>query len=158
MTAAMTDVVLDLADEAATARLGRRLAAVARPGDVIGLEGPLGSGKTTLARAFIRALTDDAEEVPSPTFTLVQTYETPRGLIWHFDLYRLQRAEEVIELGIDEAFADGICLVEWPDRLGAWLPARRLTVSLSEGRRAGGRRVRLSGDDSWSNRLAEVTG
>jgi tRNA threonylcarbamoyladenosine biosynthesis protein TsaE len=122
--------VVDLADEEATLALGARLARDAAPGDVFALAGSLGSGKTTLARGFIRALTRPDEEVPSPTFTLVQTYETPKGTIWHFDLYRLEDPEEAWELGIEEAFASGISLIEWPERLGPLLPARRREILL----------------------------
>ena len=149
-------VVIDLPDEAATARLARRLAGLARPGDIIALEGDLGSGKTALARAFIRALSDPAEEVPSPTFTLVQTYDCESGTIWHFDLFRLEKADDVLELGIEDAFSDGISLIEWPERLGPWLPADRLTVTLSAGDRPTARRARSTGGNRW--RLQEMAG
>jgi tRNA threonylcarbamoyladenosine biosynthesis protein TsaE len=122
--------VVELADERATLALGARLADEAGRGDVFALSGTLGAGKTTLARGFIRALTGPDEEVPSPTFTLVQTYDTKKGTVWHFDLYRLEDPEEAWELGIEEAFAGGISLIEWPDRLGALLPARRRQVTL----------------------------
>src|SRR5258708_24955199 len=95
-----------LPDVAATAALAGRVAPLARRGDVVALSGALGSGKTTFARAFVAARAGRALEVPSPTFTLVQTYELPTGAIWHFDLYRLERPDDAIELGIDEAFAD----------------------------------------------------
>lgn len=149
-------VALDLADEAATRRLGGLLAARARPGDVIALGGTLGTGKSTLARAFIRALTSADEEVPSPTFTLVQQYESDAGLIWHFDLYRLEKPDDALELDIEEAFAEGICLIEWPDRLGAHLPRRRLDVTLDAGDAEGSRRVRLSATGPWADRLGEL--
>ena len=108
-------------------------------------EGGLGAGKTTLARAILRAAAGEpALIVPSPTFTLVEVYETPRGSFWHFDLYRLEEPEQVFELGWEEARADGIALVEWPERLGPLLPHERLTVTLSiEG---DGRRAILEGD------------
>lgn len=125
---------LILPDEAATARLAERLAAAAGPGDVIALRGDLGAGKTAFARAFIRARLDDpAEEVPSPTFTLVQTYEDPAGdgLVWHFDLYRLDKPDDALELDLEDAFSEGLCLVEWPDRLGGYLPRRRLDLTLT---------------------------
>jgi tRNA threonylcarbamoyladenosine biosynthesis protein TsaE len=140
----------DLADEAATRRLGEALAGRARPGDVIALYGDLGAGKSTLARAFIRALTGPKTEVPSPTFTLVQTYESEAGRVWHFDLYRLERAEDAIELDIEDAFDQGICLIEWPDRLGRWLPARRLDVTLETGAEDSARRavLRVMGSDT----------
>ena len=131
--AAHEPIDISLPDPAATAHLAQRLAAVARPGDLIALHGTLGMGKTEFARAFIRHLAGLEEEVPSPTFTLVQSYDTPAGTIWHFDLYRLTRAEDVWELGLEDALADGITLIEWPDRLGSTLPARRLDLSLRAG-------------------------
>jgi len=131
---------LPLADEAATERLGAALAARLRPRDVVALEGGLGAGKTTLARAILRAAAGDPELiVPSPTFTLVEIYETPGSSWWHFDLYRLEQPEQVFELGWEDARAEGVALVEWPERLGPLLPRDRLTVRLAiegEGRRA----------------------
>lgn len=132
-------LTLDLPDEAATAALGARLAGAAQPGDCILLEGPIGAGKSHLARAFIRAKLGREEEVPSPSFTLVQVYEAAGQEIWHSDLYRLTHPDEVWELGLDEAFRTAICLVEWPDRLGAHLPEGALHLRLEaagEGRRA----------------------
>jgi tRNA threonylcarbamoyladenosine biosynthesis protein TsaE len=134
---------LCLPDRAATAALAGKLAAVARPGDLIALHGTLGLGKTEFARAFIRRLAGPNEEVPSPTFTLVQSYETDRGTIWHFDLYRLTRPDEIQELGLEDALADGITLIEWPERLGAALPARRLDLRLMPGAAADERRAVL---------------
>lgn len=148
--------MMDLADEAATAALARRIAAVARAGDVIALAGDLGTGKTRFARAFVDAATGDGEEVPSPTFTLVQTYDSPAGPIWHFDLYRLTRPEEAYELGIEEALADGIALIEWPERLGGLLPAARLDIALAYGDRPAARRARLAGHGGWGQRLADL--
>ena len=142
----------DLANPAATDSFGRGLAALARPGDIFALEGPLGSGKTALARAFIRALTAESEDVPSPTFTLVQTYETKAGPLYHFDLYRLEAPEEAVELDIDDAFAEGISLVEWPDRLGGLLPRRRLRVILAQGAEKDARIVTIEGDEAWKER------
>jgi tRNA threonylcarbamoyladenosine biosynthesis protein TsaE len=130
---------MPLADETATEALGAMLAERLRPGDVVGLYGGLGSGKTTLARAVLRAASGDRELiVPSPTFTLVEVYETARGTYWHFDLYRLEAAEQVYELGWEEALAEGIVLIEWPQRLGNLLP-RHFSVTLEvdgDGRRA----------------------
>ena len=130
---------MPLPDESATERLGATLAGRLRVGDVVGLKGDLGAGKTTLARAIIRAAAGDPELiVPSPTFTLVEVYETPRGAFWHFDLYRLEAADQVYELGWEEALAEGIVLVEWPERLGRLLP-QHLSVTLEledDGRRA----------------------
>ena len=129
-----------LPDEAATERLGAALARRLRPRDVVALQGGLGVGKTTLARAILRAASGDpALIVPSPTFTLVEIYDTPMGVFWHFDLYRLEEPEQVFELGWEEARADGMALVEWAERLGTLLPRERLTVTLSmegDGRRA----------------------
>ena len=121
---------MSLPDERATEALGATLAERLRVGDVVGLKGELGAGKTTLARAIIRAAAGDRELiVPSPTFTLVEVYETPRGSFWHFDLYRLDAAEQVYELGWEEALAEGIALVEWPERLGKLLP-KHLSVTM----------------------------
>jgi tRNA threonylcarbamoyladenosine biosynthesis protein TsaE len=136
-----TDAVLTLSlpDPEATEALGRTLAGLARAGDVILLEGPIGAGKSCLARAFIRARLGAAEEVPSPTFTLVQVYDDHGTEIWHTDLYRLTHPDEVWELGLDQAFQTAICLVEWPDRLGSHLPPDALRIRLrdmGEGRQA----------------------
>jgi tRNA threonylcarbamoyladenosine biosynthesis protein TsaE len=148
-------VTIDLPDENATAALAARLAAIARPGDVIALRGELGAGKTSFARAFIRARGGD-ETVPSPTFTLVQTYDLSGGAVWHFDLYRLRHAEEAWELGIEDAFHGGISLIEWPERLGALLPARHLLVALDFAAPHGARRATLAGEGGWGARLAGV--
>jgi tRNA threonylcarbamoyladenosine biosynthesis protein TsaE len=151
-----TTLTLELADEAATRALGARLAGLARPGDVVLLFGTLGTGKSTLARAFVRALTSADEEVPSPTFTLVQAYEAAPADIWHFDLYRLDKPEDAFELGIEDAFVDGISLVEWPERLGTLLPRRRLEVALSAGSVETARRATLISHGQWDDRLKEL--
>ena len=115
---------------AATEALAARLAARARPGDAILLEGPLGAGKTALARAFLRAAAGDPElDVPSPSFTLMQSYATKLGPVHHFDLWRLDGPAALPELGFEDALAD-IVLVEWPDRLGPFRPAGALTLRL----------------------------
>ena len=147
--------IIELADEAATAALGARLAASARPRDILLLHGDLGMGKTALARGFVTALAPETEEVPSPTFTLVQTYESARGPIWHFDLYRLKDPEEIWELGFEDALVDGILLIEWPDRLGSLAPRDRLEVTLAPGPAAGARRATLvaAGRSLWLDRL-----
>ena len=108
-------------DIASTEALARKLASVALLGDIFLLYGTLGMGKSVFARAFIQALTD-TKEVPSPTFTLVQTYEAPNFDIYHYDLYRLKSPEEIWELNIEEAFHEGVSLIEWPEKMGAYLP------------------------------------
>ena len=143
-------LTLALSDDDATAALGARLGAHARAGDVIALVGDLGAGKTTLARGLIRHLTGPETEAPSPTFTLVQTYQTPAFPIWHFDLYRLEYPGEARELGMEEA-VDGLALIEWPERLGRDLPSARLEVQLSFGGQ--GRIARLVDFDDWSARI-----
>lgn len=148
-------VTIELAGLPATRELAARLANISKPGDVLALSGDLGAGKTEFARAFIRALTDANEDVPSPTFTLVQTYSADSAEIWHFDLYRLESAEEAFELGIEDAFHDGISLIEWPDRLGPYLPRNRLGVHLSVTKGKNHRQVQLTPHADWSERLHE---
>ncbi|MFW8593799.1 tRNA (adenosine(37)-N6)-threonylcarbamoyltransferase complex ATPase subunit type 1 TsaE [Cribrihabitans neustonicus] len=114
-----------------TAELAGQIAGALRPGDCLLLEGPIGAGKTHFARHLLQTLMPVPEDVPSPTFTLVQTYEVPAGEVWHADLYRLGSLDEVEELGLTAAFDEAICLVEWPDRLGELTPAHALTLSLS---------------------------
>ena len=149
---------LELIDEAATAALAARLSQAVGPGDVIALFGNLGMGKSVFARAFIRAYANSDEDVPSPTFTLVQMYAADAAPVFHFDLFRLKAAEEVIELGIEDAFADGISVIEWPDRLGAWMPANRLEVHLTAGDRECARKARLIGYGYWQARLIDGIG
>jgi tRNA threonylcarbamoyladenosine biosynthesis protein TsaE len=148
-----------------TDALGRRLAAALVAGDVVALTGDLGAGKTALARALIRALPRpdgsdaDAAEVPSPTFTLVQSYDRrladgTAATLWHFDLYRLGDPDEVDELGWEDALAEGAILIEWPDRLGRRLPAARLDVTLGFDDAGTGRLAVLqSAAGAWSARL-----
>jgi len=147
---------LTLPDEAATAALAARVTARARVPDVIALAGGLGAGKTSFARAFLRARPGGGAigEVPSPTFTLVQTYDLPGAPVWHFDLYRLVRPEEAWELGIEEAFVSAISLIEWPDRLGSLLPPDRLEVALEIADRPTARRATLIGHGAWRARIA----
>jgi tRNA threonylcarbamoyladenosine biosynthesis protein TsaE len=146
--------VASLADEAATVALARRIAGVAKAGDVIALAGDLGVGKTAFARAFVDALTGEREEVPSPTFTLVQTYESKAGAIWHFDLYRLERPDEAYELGLEEALCEGISLIEWPDRAAILLPEERLDLTLTFAADPNARTAHLAGRGSWADRLS----
>ena len=150
---------IDLPGEAATASLARALAGLAKPGDVFALYGDLGAGKTVFARAFIRARAGkggENEEVPSPSFTLLQTYEMDGGTIYHFDFFRLSGPGETHELGIEEAFADGIALIEWPDRLGRLLPADRLDVAFEFAGDEAARHAALTGRGCWEKRLAEA--
>lgn len=155
MTATVS-YTLSLPDLAATEALAATFAACAHRGEALLLSGPLGVGKTAFARAFVRAwLGDPAAEVPSPTFTLVQPYEGPRGTVWHIDLYRLGDPGELLELGIEQALAETVLLVEWPDRLGSWLPADRLdlTFALWQTGDEETRSVRLEGHGVWAERL-----
>ena len=131
---------MNLPDEAATARLGQAVAAALRAGEAVCLTGPLGAGKSTLARALVRALTTPDEDVPSPTFTLVQFYEGPRLAVAHFDLYRLSDPDEAYEIGLDEALEDGAAVIEWPERLEGRLPPDRLDIALELADEAGSRR------------------
>ncbi len=148
-----TLLTLTLADEAATRRLGARLASLLMAGDVLALAGDLGAGKTTLARGLIQAALGRCEPVPSPTFTLVQTYEPVQGAaIWHFDLYRLTDPQELVEIGWEEALAGGFALVEWPERAGDALPDATLWLHLEE--EGASRRAVFEGEaEFWSDRL-----
>lgn len=146
----MPGVKRALSDEAATARLAAAAAGLARTGDLIALRGPLGAGKTAFARGFLRAL-GVMEDIPSPTFTLVQTYDTAAGPVWHCDLYRLERPGEVEALGLEEALDEAIALVEWPERMTDPPPAPRLDVRLAFA--AQGRIASLSGRYGWEARL-----
>lgn len=149
-------IILDLPDETATAGLAARISALAETGDVIALKGDLGTGKTSFARAFIRARSDCDTEIPSPTFTLAQVYELEPAVIWHFDLYRLASPEEAWELGIEDAFSEGISLIEWAERLGPLLPERRLEINFAFGDRPSARQVSLDPGTAWQARLAAV--
>ena len=136
-------LIVPLADAEATTQLGRDLAPLLGPGDVLLLQGPIGAGKTHLARALIQARQHAAgkraEDVPSPSYTLVQTYDAGDTEIWHADLFRLGHAAEADELGLQDAFETAICLIEWPERLGSDAPADALLLRLGyagEGREA----------------------
>jgi tRNA threonylcarbamoyl adenosine modification protein YjeE len=144
---------LGLGDLAATTALGARIAACLRTGDAVALSGDLGTGKTTLARAILRAL-GISETVPSPSFTLVQSYETPHLCVRHFDLYRIANSAEIDELGLEEALDEGAVLIEWPDRAQARLPADRLRIELTlEGDK---RTAHLTGPTRWRPTLGEL--
>jgi len=139
-----------LPDLDATARLGEAIARGLRAGDTVALWGDLGAGKTTLARAILRAL-GVTEDVPSPTFTIVQSYDTSRLVVSHYDLYRLKNAREMRELGFDDALLDGAALVEWPERAPEALPPDALHVRLDM--RDGVRNARLTGPARWESVL-----
>ncbi len=143
--------------EAETGKVAALLAPALRGGDVIALFGTLGTGKTAFARALINALPGDAEDVPSPTFTLVQTYARGPFEIYHFDLYRLDDPEDAYELGIDDAFFDAISLIEWPENLGHLLPARHLHISFSSLDDDQARKITFEGNDDWAARLNGTT-
>jgi tRNA threonylcarbamoyladenosine biosynthesis protein TsaE len=119
-----------LIDEAHASRFGAALGLSLRPGDTVMLKGPLGAGKSHIARAAIRAIAGDEIDVPSPTFTLVQVYDTPVGEVWHADLYRLTDPDEVVELGLLDAMDSAICLIEWPERMNVETPEFYLWVVL----------------------------
>jgi tRNA threonylcarbamoyladenosine biosynthesis protein TsaE len=147
---------LTLPTLADTEALAARLAHLAWPGDVLALSGALGAGKTAFARGFIHSL-GIAEEVPSPTFTLIQTYQAPNGRqIAHFDLYRLESPDDVWELGWEDALQSAIVLLEWPERLdGRLLPSDRLDIAFTA-REDSAREARLTGSGSWAARLTEM--
>jgi len=144
----------------ATAKFAAALAPLLRPSDTILLEGPIGAGKSHFARAVIQARMAAAgkvEDVPSPTFTLVQTYDDTATEIWHADLYRLTGVADIDELGLWDAFGAAICLVEWPDRLGKLAPENALTITLAQGEAMGERKARFSSSNSaWQKRLHQA--
>ena len=151
----MTSRLFPSAD--ATAAFAAKLAPHLRPGDVILLQGGLGAGKTHFARALIQArlaAAGLAEDVPSPTFTLVQTYDDGAVELWHADLYRLSHLDEIAELGLEDAFETGICLIEWPDRLAEATPQNALTIQLEMTDTPGERVMSLQfNDPRWSEIL-----
>lgn len=145
-----------LGTEADTRALAAELSAFLTVGDIIALDGTLGAGKTAFARALINAMPGNVEDVPSPTFTLVQTYQRGDSEIWHFDLYRLESPEDAFELGIEDAFADAISLIEWPDKLGPYLPSRHLRITLAQDGESDTRTLEIVGNAEWHARLASL--
>lgn len=158
---------LKIESPAETERLGFLLAGTLVQGDVVALSGPLGAGKSILARAIIRRFYPDEQDIPSPTFTLVQTYSgdpspspssspaSSMPTVMHFDLYRLETPEEALELGIEDAFVDAISVIEWAENLGRYLPRRALVANLNfEGET--GRNICLEGGSNWQDRLLEL--
>lgn len=152
MTTARLDHMLNSAEESTA--FAQAISARLSPGDTILLDGGVGAGKTHFARSLIQNLLDVPEDVPSPTFTLVQTYDGPNCEIWHSDLYRLTGPDEVIELGLIEALDDAICLIEWPDRLAELIPQNALAISLSMTEQEGQRQMSLAWTDpKWGDIL-----
>jgi len=147
---------ITLSTEEDSRAFARAVAPVLQAGDVVLLEGDIGAGKTFFARALIQQRLGRLEDVPSPTFTIVQTYPVQDIEIWHCDLYRLTSPDEAIELGLDEAFEEAICLIEWPDRLGDLTPKGALKVHFSAGENA--HSVTLSMPQAWHRRLEQVLG
>lgn len=152
----MLEKTIFLPSEAATVRIAQKIAHLTHQGDLIYLSGPLGSGKTTFARAFIQALAGDTIEVPSPTFTLVQIYEELSPPVWHFDLYRLKDPTEIEELGLEEALAFGVALIEWPERLQSSFYGPALKIILNSDGSSHGRPVRLLFPKGWQERLQRI--
>ena len=140
-------MTVKLENEAATVALGARIARALKAGDAVLLQGELGAGKTTLARAILRAL-GVREYVPSPSFTLVQSYETPGLTVRHFDLYRVEQPRDLDELGLEEALGEGAVLIEWPERARERMPANALEVQLSATSETA-REAKLSGPARW---------
>ncbi len=149
-------IQIELSGQAATENLARLLARQAHPGDILALQGDLGAGKTVFARAFVRFFCGPQTEVPSPTFTLVQIYDASPASLYHFDLYRLKHAEEAFELGLDEAFADGISLIEWPERLAGLLPQKSLILTFSHGEAEEDRGLIIQAPEDWAERIQEA--
>ena len=149
---------MSLPGETATMSFGTALAESLQPGDIILLDGPVGAGKTTLARALIRALTHPEQDGPSPTFTLVQTYQTGEGHdLLHYDLYRLEEPEELIELGWDEVGSDRtIALIEWPNRIGEMPVGNVLHLQIDTGENNLERQLYLHGYGDWGNRMDDL--
>ena len=147
---------LELQTENDTLAFGEALADLAVAGDVITLAGPLGAGKTVLARGFITRRIGANVDVTSPTFTLAHVHDTITPPIWHFDFYRLESPEEVEEIGLEEALAGGISLIEWPEKAAAYLPQDRLDIELNP--EGDCRIARLSASPSWTTRLESLLG
>ncbi|MEM6825918.1 MAG: tRNA (adenosine(37)-N6)-threonylcarbamoyltransferase complex ATPase subunit type 1 TsaE [Pseudomonadota bacterium] len=160
----MSDIrlgTIDFASPDETSVLAKRIAPALGPGDTLLLEGPIGAGKSHFARSVIEsrlAVLGRVENIPSPTYTLVQTYDLGDVEIWHADLYRLSDPSELMELGLEEAFSDGICLVEWPDRLGTETPDPSVTLSFSYGSTEEARQLEITrGGSRWRELLDSGT-
>ena len=151
---------LELPDLSATQNLGALLADGLTAGDVISLSGPLGAGKSALARSIIVSANPNETDVPSPTFSLVQTYELADGTpLWHLDLYRIETPEDAMQLGLDDAFVDAVCLIEWPDRLKNCLPKSTLSIHIYQAcddDADGVRFADITAPPNWSKRLQAI--
>ena len=146
---------ISLPDALTTAQHAAVLGTTVLPGDVVLLSGVVGAGKTHFARSLIQSHLSTPEDVPSPTFTLVQTYETKQGEVWHADLYRLTDAQEIEELGLTEAFETAICLIEWPDRLGDLAPRNALSLTIVDSDQPDARILTAKWcDPNWDTKLA----
>ena len=155
MTTQKLEIVLSSPEE--TAALAQRIAPALTVGDVLLLEGDIGAGKTHFARSLIQSLLVEPEDVPSPTFTLVQVYETQDFDVWHADLYRLTSPDEVVELGLTEAFEEAVCLVEWPDRLAELCPKSALKIQLQMSKETGVRNLQLDAESArWSKLFQDL--
>ncbi len=154
MSSAPVQITLHSPEE--TAALATKLGSQLCAGDVLLLSGSIGAGKTHFARALIQSLLPVPEDVPSPTFTLVQVYDTPEAELWHADLYRLSSADEAIELGLVDAFETAICLVEWPDRLGSLAPSNALHLAFAAGSGDEERTLAITPGPAWASRLPEL--
>ncbi len=141
-------------NESETGTLARQFSKILAAGDVVILEGEIGAGKSAFCRALIKAYLGEDAEVPSPTFTIVQTYDAPDFEIWHCDLYRLSNPDEVIELGIDEAMETALVLIEWPDRLGDMVPEEALKIAIAA--EDDNRQFNVHGSTGWALRLSEI--
>lgn len=151
---------LTLSGETATTAFAQAMAPLLDAGDVVALWGEIGAGKSHFARALIRARLNAVgldEDIPSPTFTLVQSYQAAELEIWHSDLYRLTSPDDVLELGLDDAFVSALCLIEWPDRLGPDLPTGALHIHLTPGIADTDRNATLQAQGGdWARRLAPI--
>jgi len=135
--------------------LGQSLAPILRAGDCVALRGQIGAGKSVLSRSVILTLLDVPEDIPSPTFTIVQTYEAAQFDIWHCDLYRLTQAHQVDELGLEDAMQTALCLIEWPEIMADYLPQSTLYIDISGTGET--RTLALGGDDEmWATRLGDL--
>jgi tRNA threonylcarbamoyladenosine biosynthesis protein TsaE len=148
--------IIEIKNLPETQSLASLLAELAEPGDIITLKGDLGVGKTEFARAFIRSFIGLDEEVPSPTFNLVQVYQTSVAPIWHFDLYRLQDREEIWELGFEEALQEGILLIEWPERLESMQLHNHLEICFESSAHSQKRLLKLTPDLKWKQKIESI--